>query len=185
MSIAERNSEAAAKWAAKRRQSQERAVLLQDRPTATASRRRGYREAKPLRNAASTSHEANAAYMRDFRQGLAGMYLSLEGKGPAEVEAGDEFGVKEERSDPYLGRTAAEVGGPFVNQHGKSAPERIRRGESEESRSGKNAQGISLLAGELKNNPTFVAAASGWRDGPLDPAGQVSGRQGIGYLVRE
>ncbi|CAN0085148.1 unnamed protein product, partial [Hapterophycus canaliculatus] len=169
MSLAKRNSEAAAKWAEKRRESQERALLLQDRPTATTSHRPGYRETKPLKNAASTSHAANAAYMRDFRKGMADAYLALEGKGPARVEGDEELGVL---SHPYLGRTTAPAGGGRLNQHSRSAPERTGRRESKENRIGNVSRG-TLLADELKKYATNVAVASGWRNGPVDPGGQL------------
>ncbi|CAM9710588.1 unnamed protein product [Scytosiphon promiscuus] len=176
MSIAKRNSEAAAKWAAKRRESKERALFLQDRPPSSiaTSRQTGDRDRRPPKNAASTSHEANAAYMHDFRKGMADMYLALEGKGSAKDSGSDEIGdVRERQTRPYLGRTACAIGGRRLNQHDRGVSERIRFGEPEKKRAGNPSREISLLAGELKKSTTDVAVACGWRDGPLDPAGQL------------
>lgn len=180
MSLAKRNSEAAAKWAAKRRESRERALLHErSLPSSNSRRTPACRETQPPpRHAASTSHEANAAYMEDFRKGMADMYLALEGPGGTR---GDERGVP--RADlggsAAVGRSSSRTTASgcrrYSSQYGKSALQRIshREPEGRADRFG----GSAMLGSKLKEGCTAgggVAVASGWRQGPLDAAGQVS-----------
>ncbi|CBJ26896.1 conserved unknown protein [Ectocarpus siliculosus] len=175
MSLAKRNSEAAAKWAAKRRESQERALLQERSLSSSISRRRtpACRETQPPpRNAASTSHEANAAYMEDFRKGMADMYLALEGPGgtKADLGASAAVGCSNTRTTALLGN--------LPSQYGKSPQERIshREPQGRAGRFGGSAVKGGFLGSKLKEGCTTgggVAVASGWRQGPLDAAGQL------------
>lgn len=194
MSLAKRNSEAAAKWAAKRRESKERAVILQEQARAAAAipRQRpisSQNDEPPPRFGASTSHVDNAKYMDDFREGLANMRLALEGPGGA---GDDELGVPNERripnerrdrssypSAPHGCRNSSSSSTTLTrcsSQHGESAPDRIRHRQSEQQRGGfgKVRSGAGLLAEELHRYVNGDAAVGGWREGPLDPAGNVS-----------
>lgn len=176
MSLAKRNSEAAAKWAAKRRESQERALLQERSISSSISRRRtpACRETQPPpRNAASTSHEANAAYMADFRKGMADMYLVLEGPRGTRADLGASAAVGRSNT-----RTTALLGN-LSSQYGKSPQERIshREPQGRAGRFGGSAVKGGFLGSKLKEGCTTgggVAVASGWRQGPLDAAGQVS-----------
>lgn len=186
MSLAKRNSEAAAKWAAKRRESKERAVLLQERARAAAAipRQRSTSsqvDEPPPRFGASTSHADNAKYMDEFREGLANMRLALEASGGAR---GDELGVPNERqgrSHPSAPRGSGSTSSSTTltrrsSQHGESTPDRIRRRQFEQERSGfRNVRsGAGLLAEELRICVNVDAVVNRWRQGPLDPAGNVS-----------
>lgn len=179
MSLAKRNSEAAKAWAAKRRESKERA-LLQERSSSKSRRPTCQYETTPSKYAASTSHSANAAYMADFRESMANMYLALDGSGAA-GSRGDEF-VRKAHKDPdpaYLAaRSSAPRASPRRSRHlgptDKSASNRNRRRESEGNgcRS-ENAPETILLGVELKKDMAGGGAAAGWYRGPLDPAGNV------------
>lgn len=174
MSLAKRNSEAAAQWAAKRRESQERA-LLQERSGATSSRRglsstaaaaAALQRPPPRRFRASTSHEANAAYMDDFRRGMANMYLALEGPSDGKGEEGEAAAA---RRKPGQSRRPDLAGGSSMmttfrgsRQSGQYA-ERLKRAA---------VSGFSSLAEELKRST--IGAARGWYQGPQDPEGNVS-----------
>ncbi|CAM9285140.1 unnamed protein product [Ectocarpus fasciculatus] len=187
MSLAKRNSEAAAKWAAKRRESQERALLHERSSSLSSSisrRTPACREAQPPpRHAASTSHEANAVYMEDFRKGMADMYLALEGPGGTR---GNDRGVP--RAD--LGasaavgrsssRTTALGSRRSSSQYGKSALQRINHREPEgraDRFGGSAVKGGGILGSRPKEGCSTgggcVAVASGWRQGPSDAAGQL------------
>lgn len=205
MSLAKRNSEAAAKWAAKRRESKERALFLQERARAAAAFPHDERsipsqnDKPPPRFGASNSHVDNARYMDEFREGLANMRLALspEKSGGAR---GDELGVPNVRQDrSYLSAPRGSSSSTTAltrrsGQHGESAPDRIRRRQSEQQRDGFGSvrSGASLLAEELQRYTNGDAVVSGWRQGPLDPAGNVSytwymnGRVGycLQYLCR-
>ncbi|CAB1119408.1 unnamed protein product [Ectocarpus sp. CCAP 1310/34] len=165
MSLAKRNSEAAAKWAAKRRESQERALLQERSLSSSISRRTPAcgETQPPPRNAASTSHGANAAYMEDFRKGMADMCLALEGPGGTKAN---------------LGPSAAVGRRQYQSQYGKSPQERInhREPQGRADRFGGSAVMGGFLGSKLKEGWTTgggVAVASGWRQGPLDAAGQL------------
>lgn len=182
MSLAKRNSEAAAQWAAKRRESQERA-LLQDRSGPTSSRRGPglstnaaavSQRPPPRLFRASTSHEANAAYMDDFRRGMASMYLALEG--PSDDGKGKEGEAATCRKKPGQARRPDR---PDLASGSSSSSSRITRGSrlsghyDQRSKRGV-VSGFSSLAEELKRSTIGDGAASGWYQGPLDPAGNVS-----------
>ena len=173
MSLAKRNSEAAAQWAAKRRESQERALLLERSGSSTsASARRlssSMLKPPPRRYRASTSHEANAAYMEDFRKGMANMYLALEGSVDGK-EKGDEAGAfrKTGQSRSDLPTGSSNSNSSIVTSRGS----RFSGQYAERSRGA--GSGFSSLAQELKTNSIGVGVASGWHQGPLDPAGNVS-----------
>ncbi|CAN0192713.1 unnamed protein product [Ectocarpus sp. 12 AP-2014] len=171
MSLAKRNSEAAAKWAAKRRESQERALLQERSLSSSISRRTpACRETQPPpKNAASTSHEANAAYMEDFRKGMADMYLALEGPGGTRADLGPSGAV---------GRRQNQNNSINNSQHGKSPQERIshREPQGRTGRFGGSAVKGGFLGNKLEEGCTTgggVAVASGWCQGPLDAAGRL------------
>lgn len=160
MSLAKRNSEAAAKWAAKRRESQERA-LLQERSTSTSRRPIPAQNPPPSRYRASMSHETNASYMEEFREGMANMYLALEGPGGAPKEP-----ARQPRS-----RTHLPASGSSSSYSARSSRHHAQHRNSTEG----DFPGGCLLADELKRDTVGDGvASSGWRRGPLDPAGKVS-----------
>lgn len=159
MSLAKRNSEAAAKWAAKRRESQERA-LLQERSTSTSRRSTQGQNPPPSRYRASVSHQTNAEYMEEFREGMANMYLALDGPGGAPKEP-----KRNARSSTHLSASGTGTGtGSYSARH-------AQHGGGTES----GTPGGCLLAEELKRDAAVGGgvASSGWRHGPQDPAGKV------------
>lgn len=184
MSLAKRNSEAAKAWAEKRRESKERALLHErSRSSSSASklatRPASREEPKTPKYAASTSHEANGAYMEDFRAGMANMYLALEGSAGA---TGDDL-VSEGRGSLAAPRSAGQrvvrasrqptlgdmrASDRTIRPHRTSHRELVGDG----SLPGARSQAISL-ADELKKD-TAGGMANGWHEGPLDPAGHVS-----------
>ena len=165
MSLAKRNSEAAAKWAAKRRESQERA-LLQERSTSTSRRPIPAQNPPPSRYRASISHETNAAYMEEFREGMASMYLALEGPGGAPKEPAGQAQPRSRTHHPASGSSS-------------SYSARSSRHHTQHRNSTKTGfLDDCLLADELKRDTvgdSSTASSGCWRRGPLDPAGNVSG----------
>lgn len=187
MSLAKRNSEAAKAWAAKRRESKERA-LLQERGS-SASRRPSsscQETEQPPKHSASTSHEVNAEYMEDFRAGMAKMYLALEGPtGGGREDDDDELVRRAQQDRSYLDSSSEAAAGrrsakrnsssrkPYQGE--KSVYARRRRSECTGKRGGRieTAPEMILLANERVKD-TSGGAVAGWYRGPLDPAGQVS-----------
>lgn len=214
MSIARRNSGAAKVWATKRRESQEKALRRDqtstisrratkpDSPEVETTARRagspGLAEYKPHPYFASTSHEANAAYMEDFRAGMANMYRSLEQPSDTQADTHDRDKVTPRCSrlgDPPAAASTAVTNGPMVRGHKKldglwntRALDRMKKPVSAESRECAGAvarSGRILLADEVKKDSLHsVGVASGWYRGPIDPAGQVSGVSKSGDLAR-
>lgn len=180
MSLAKRNSEAAKAWAAKRRESKERA-LLQERGSSVSRRPSLSQETKPPpKHSASTSHEVNAEYMEDFRAGMATMYLALEGPSGGDRE---EL-VRRTRDRSYLGSSSEAAAGPRSSVKlssrnpypgEKSVHVRRRRSECKGRWGGRieTAPEMILLANEREKD-TSGGSVAGWYRGPLDPAGQVS-----------
>lgn len=176
MSLAKRNSEAAKAWAAKRRASQERALLHQG--SSPSSRRSVGREGHPPpKHAASTSHEANAAYMDHFRANMADMYMALEAPSgrcdgiPSHAEDRAHLAAASVPTPSHTARARQRGSG------GKSVMDRHRLpslGSERRRRLTENEPGANLLTGLLGKGAGGGGAVGGWYTGPLDPAGKVS-----------
>lgn len=196
MSLAKRNSDAAKAWAAKRRDSKERALLQQQArsSSSTTTPRRpslllSQDTKPPPKHSASTSHEANAEYMEDFREGMAKMYLALEGPsggGGRDDELVVRRTQQQQQDRSYLsGASEGAVAGPTSanrsskNLHprgNKGVLDRSRRCESKGGGGGRSIETAPeriLLANEREKESSGGAVA-GWYRGPVDPAGHVS-----------
>lgn len=187
MSIAKRNSEAAKAWAEKRRELKERALLMERRSSAPRRSRLSNGEETKMSSkfSASRSHEANTAYIDDFKAGIADMYLALEETSGKTREGGFEPKSQGRAEDitqiSSSARSRSAVydssGYPPSGHSDKRVPDRTRRRESQQDkgcRSEKISHGKILLANELMKDTAGGGAGDGWYRGPLDPAGHVS-----------
>lgn len=186
MSLAKRNSEAAKAWAAKRRESKERAILLDNKSSSRALRPPVCPEAamKPPSHAASTSDVDNAKYMENFRAGMSNVYLGLH----PQVKDRDLLRPKDQDRGRYLvsnDRRCNARGGASGTIQQEAGPDCTGRasgriGKRRPERHGPHAENVQrkiLLSEEVRSDATGGGVASGWYRGPQDPAGQV-GRQG-------
>lgn len=186
MNLAKRNSDAAKAWAEKRRVSKERALQQQRRrhqqqhqqqvagcassrlPVPSERRPTRHDEDRPPRHAAATSHEDNFAYMEEFGESMADMYLELEGSGSGDGTDGM----------AYLGGS---LGSRTLIHSNDIRPRNDKRSVARREYQGcgrnrsERRTSLTSLADEFTGEDVsgISEAAGGWYTGPLDPAGQV------------